>query len=195
MAGTASAGTNQVGTIGSASQPVDIESEDINNADTVTTQDLVVNGTATGPFGSDLQGCRVFLSSDQSYTGGSGRVKLQFDSVVYDSDNNFDTSSHAWTCPKTGLYSVVAQAAHTGTGEDVQIDIGTSSNSLPNGQGFERDNESTSNFTQIGGTTINKYTQGDTIALYFRNRSGSDTIKGGDRVDFSFLEVAFLGSL
>jgi len=51
MAGTASAGTNQVGTIGSASQPVDIESEDINNADTVTTQDLVVNGTATGPFG------------------------------------------------------------------------------------------------------------------------------------------------
>jgi len=67
MSGTASAGTNQVGTIGSASQPVDLESEDINNADTittdtldsttvdnsgtVTTQDLVVNGTATGPFG------------------------------------------------------------------------------------------------------------------------------------------------
>jgi len=67
MAGTASAGTNQVGTIGSPSQPVDLESEDINNADTittdtvdsttvdnsgtVTTQDLVVNGTATGPFG------------------------------------------------------------------------------------------------------------------------------------------------
>jgi len=67
MSGTASAGTNQVGTIGSASQPVDVESEDINNADTittdtldsttvdnsgtVTTQDLVVNGTATGPFG------------------------------------------------------------------------------------------------------------------------------------------------
>jgi len=51
MAGTASAGTNQVGTIGSASQLVDIESEDINNTDTVTTENLVVNGTATGPFG------------------------------------------------------------------------------------------------------------------------------------------------
>jgi len=68
MSGTASAGTNQVGTIGaSPNDLVDIESEDINNADTVTTntldsttvdnsgtvttQDLVVNGTATGPFG------------------------------------------------------------------------------------------------------------------------------------------------
>jgi len=68
MSGTASAGTNQVGTIGSQASPVDLESEDINNADTVTTdtldsttqnnsgtvttQDLVVNGTATGPFGA-----------------------------------------------------------------------------------------------------------------------------------------------
>jgi len=40
MAGTASAGTNQVGTIGSPSQLVDIESEDINNADTITTDTL-----------------------------------------------------------------------------------------------------------------------------------------------------------
>ena len=51
MSGTASAGTNQVGTIGSQASPVDLESEDINNADTVTTQDLVVNGTATGVGG------------------------------------------------------------------------------------------------------------------------------------------------
>jgi hypothetical protein len=54
MSGTASAGTNQVGTIGSASQLVDIESEDINNADTVTTENLVVNNTATGPFGGGV---------------------------------------------------------------------------------------------------------------------------------------------
>jgi len=51
MSGSASAGTQQAGTIGTANDPVDIESEDISNADTVTTQDLVVNGTATGPFG------------------------------------------------------------------------------------------------------------------------------------------------
>jgi len=51
MSGSASAGTQQAGTIGTATDPVDLESEDINNADTVTTQDLVVNGTATGAFG------------------------------------------------------------------------------------------------------------------------------------------------
>jgi len=80
MSGTASAGTTQVGTIGSQASPVDLESEDINNADTVTTdtldsttqnnsgtvttQDLVVNGTATGPFG----GGGIQLSSGDSIT-------------------------------------------------------------------------------------------------------------------------------
>jgi len=54
MSGTASAGTNQVGTIGSQASPVDLESEDINNADTVTTENLVVNNTATGPFGGGV---------------------------------------------------------------------------------------------------------------------------------------------
>jgi len=54
MSGTASAGTNQVGTIGSQASPVDLESEDINNSDTITTQDIVVNGTATGSFGGGV---------------------------------------------------------------------------------------------------------------------------------------------
>jgi len=51
MSGTASAGSSQVGTIGDASNLVDIEAEDIDVSDTLTTQDIVVNGTATGPFG------------------------------------------------------------------------------------------------------------------------------------------------
>jgi len=53
MSGSASAGTQQAGTIGTANDPVDVESEDINNADTVTTQDLVVNGTVTGIANAD----------------------------------------------------------------------------------------------------------------------------------------------
>jgi len=48
MSGTASAGTNQVGTIGdkdaSPPQLVDLHSEDINNADTVTTDTLNAQG-------------------------------------------------------------------------------------------------------------------------------------------------------
>jgi len=55
MSGSASAGTQQAGTIGTPNDPVDVESEDINNADTVTTQDLVVNQNANGPIGPVLE--------------------------------------------------------------------------------------------------------------------------------------------
>ena len=64
MSGTASAGSNQVGTIGDANNLVDIEAEDVNASDTITTQDLVVNGTATGPFG----GGGIVLESGDSIT-------------------------------------------------------------------------------------------------------------------------------
>jgi len=64
MSGTASAGSSQVGTIGDASNLVDIEAEDIDVEDTLTTKDLVVNGTATGPFG----GGGIFLESGDTIT-------------------------------------------------------------------------------------------------------------------------------
>jgi len=102
MSGTASAGTNQVGTIGSQASPVDLESEDINNADTVTTdtldsttvdnsgtvttQDIVVNGTATGPF------------------GGGGVVLEPGDSITVETIANATTSSSFIT-----LYSGTAK--------------------------------------------------------------------------------------
>jgi len=78
MSGTASAGTQQAGTIGTATEPVDVESEDINNADTVTTQDLVVNGTATGPFG----GGGVVLESGDSITVEFTQLDGQSESFV-----------------------------------------------------------------------------------------------------------------
>jgi len=85
-AGTASAGTNQAGIIGSQGSPVDIESEDINNADTVTTQDLVVNGTATGPFNDfnfellDTINSTISANTTKSLsaTGNSGEYLLSF---------------------------------------------------------------------------------------------------------------------
>jgi hypothetical protein len=64
MSGTASAGSSQVGTIGDASNLVDVEAEDIDVSDTLTTQDIVVNGTATGPFG----GGGIVLESGDSIT-------------------------------------------------------------------------------------------------------------------------------
>ena len=195
MAGTASAGTNQVGTIGSASQPVDVESEDINNADTVTTQDLVVNGTATG-VSQELQGCRLFLSSRQNFTADQD-TKIQFDSKVYDTGNNFDTSANDFTCPKTGLYLIVLQArfASGGSGNTRQISIGTSTNHNPVGQGAQFDKRDSETFDCLSTTTLNKYNQGDTIVGFARNIDSNDSIVEGNVADQSFLEVAFLGSL
>jgi len=43
---------------------VDVEAEDIDVSDTLTTQDIVVNGTATGPFG----GGGIVLESGDSIT-------------------------------------------------------------------------------------------------------------------------------
>jgi len=77
MSGSASAGTQQAGTIGTAGAPVDVESEDINNADTLTTQDLVVNGTATGAFGGG-----VVLEAGDSITVENFRIETTNESFV-----------------------------------------------------------------------------------------------------------------
>jgi len=196
ISGTASAGTNQVGTIGSASQPVDLESEDINNADTVTTQNLVVNGTATGPFGSDLQGCRVFLSSDQTLPQNS-RDKIVFDSVVYDDGDNFDTSTHDFTCPETGLYLANLQVLFGGGGiEDYRrVIIGNAAGAKSFGDGSANTSGQTEAGERAGTTTVNKYTQGDTISGYVENDDSSDVLKDSINNFSTFFEVAFLGSL
>jgi hypothetical protein len=195
MAGTASAGTNQVGTIGSASQPVDVESEDINNADTVTTQDLVVNGTATG-VAQDLQGSRVFMATSQIISS-SMSTKVEFDGVNFDSGNNFDTTNHIFTCPESGLYLANLQIAFDGggNGDDRSVIIGTETTANASDEGAFKTNQNSNKSDRMQASTINKYSAGDTIAAYARNKSGSDELLNGSANFRSFFEVAFLGSL
>jgi len=195
MSGSASAGTQQAGTIGTANDPVDVESEDINNADTVTTQDLVVNGTATG-VAQDLQGARVFLSARQNLTAGS-RAKVQFDAETYDSDNNFDTTTHAFTCPQTGVYSVQLQIRYLGGGDNQirEVSIGSSTDAFPNSRGAIQDNRNSQSSESLRAVTVNKYNQGDTIAAHAINFDANDELRDGDKNASTFLEVAFLGSL
>jgi len=196
MSGSASAGTQQAGTIGTATEPVDVESEDINNADTVTTQDLVVNGTATG-VGQDLQACRVFLSADQDISGGLGNNKVEFDSVVYDSGNNFDTTNHNFTCPITGLYFANLHIFFIGGAGDEKrrVSIGNDSDSQPNGKGSFVEKGNAEKFDVMKSITINKYAQNDTIAGYAQNVAGSDILLSGDTATNCFMEIGFLGSL
>jgi hypothetical protein len=145
---------------------------------------------------ANRQGCRVFLSADQSINQGTV-TKIQFDSEVYDSGNNFDTSTHAWTCPQDGLYAVNLQVDFAGGGTDQsrRLRIGTATISGPNDEGaFNRQNSS-DNKDRNSVSTINKYSSDDTIAAYVRNASSTDTLSSGQRSFETFLEVAFLGGL
>jgi len=180
---TADASTGSAGDIGDPNNRPDLF------ADTVDANQLT--GVSTG----DRQGCRVFLSSQQNITS-TTREKIQFDSEVFDSDSNFDTSAHEWTCPEDGLYAVNLQAEFRGTsgGDDIMVNIGSGTSAVPSGSGSQ-----TRLFAEgqrnLSTTTINQYTANDTIAGYARNNSGNDTLGSGDRSVKTFLEVAFLGGL
>jgi len=142
------------------------------------------------------QGCRVFLSSNQSISQNT-ETKIQFDSEVYDSGNNFDTSSHNWTCPQGGLYMANLQIRFASGGNDERrrLSIGTSTSTFPNGEGAGSQHNSSDNSDILSASTINKYNSGDTIAAYVENLDNSDTVDSGSNTLRTFMEVAFLGGL
>jgi hypothetical protein len=177
---------NQLGT---ASNPANVEGFDINAQNSLT-----LNGDPVG--GSNNQGCRVFLSANQSISAGS-RTKIQFDSEVYDSGGNFDTGTHNWTCPENGLYAVTVQIQYNGGGDNQtrQALIGTATDVFPSNTGaFNREISSDSG-DRMAASTINKYASGDTIAAYARNSDASDSLGSGAENFATFMEVAFLGNL
>jgi len=181
---TAEASTGSAGDIGDPNNRPDVF------ADTVDANQL--SGVSAG----DRQGCRVFLSSDQSITA-DNTTKIQFDTEVYDSDGNFDTSTHNWTCPKNGLYAVNLQVRYVGGGNDQtrQVKIGTATDPSPSDEGAANTHSSSDTFDRLSVSTVNKYTSGDKIGGYTSNEDSSDTLQSGPQNIKTFLEVAFLGGL
>jgi len=164
---------------------------DVNNRPDVFADTVDANNVAGA-----RQGCRVFLSSDQNISADI-LTKIQFDSEVYDSDNNFNTSSHDWTCPKDGLYSVNLQVRFQGGGndEDRRVAIGAATDKTPLNEGAFIAHGSSDSGDRISASTINKYNSGDTIAGYVENRNSDDTLSSGPANIRTFFEVAFLGGL
>jgi len=158
--------------------------------------DGTVKTVGADASGANRQGCRVFLGSDQPILVGD-IPKIQFDKKTYDSDNNFDTNTHAWTCPQDGLYSVNLQAEFTsGTNSDErEVIIGESQEPFPIDEGAVKSALNTSTFDRLSVSTVNQYTAGDTIAGYARNGDSNDSLNAGNFNRNCFLEVAFLGGL
>jgi len=179
---SAEAATGSAGQIGDSSNRPDAFLDEAN-----------VNQLTGVSTGGDRQGCRVTLSSSQSISA-SGSAKVQFDTKIYDSDNNFDTSTHEWTCPKDGIYMAVLQLRYSGGSGRKRVIIGNASNAFPNGEGAMYEERNSEN-TNRRATTINKYQSGDTIVGYARNDGANDTVEGGDDNISSYFEVAFLGGL
>jgi len=182
---TADASTGSAGQIG-----------DVNNRPDAFLDEANVNQLTGVSAGADRQGCRVFLSSDQSISQ-TTNAKIQFDSEAYDSGNNFDTSSHNWTCPADGLYVVRLQVRLSAgsNDQDRRVIIGTATSARPSNEGALSRRGSSDRNDRITASTINRYNTGDTIAGYASNRDSSDTLDSGDGAGNAFMEVAFLGGL
>jgi len=120
MSGTASAGSAQVGTIGDPSNLVDVEAEDIDVSDTLTTQDIVVNGTATGPFGGGV----VFEDGDPITEHRAHLVEVSANSfeTIFDVSPAVDVYGGA-------VYGVLASRLRVTFGSTNTITLGNSNDS------------------------------------------------------------------
>jgi len=179
---TAEASTGSAGTIGSTSDRPDLFA------------DQVDANSLTGSVKN--QGCRVFLSSNQNITQGSASI-IEFDSEVYDSDNNFDTATHTWTCPNDGLHAVNVQVQFdSGASDDDRfVRVGRPGNTTPSSEGTNILDSGIDPVSRVSTSTINRYTQGDEIIVDAVNNSNNDELGGGNSNRNTFLEVAFLGGL
>jgi hypothetical protein len=147
-------------------------------------------------FQGGLEACRVFLSTDQSLPAGN-RQQISFDSIDFDSDNNFDTSSNSWTCPQDGLFMSNVQAFFESgaDGDGRVVRIGTNFDPAPTGEGALTLQSDSSTGDRLSATSITRYSQGDTIGFYARNIDSADSLQGGNGSFATFAEVAFLGGL
>jgi len=162
MSGTASAGSSQVGTIGTNTDRVDINAEDIDVSDTITTQDLTVNGTATGvgrytldqtvnSSGSDVTVnlntnsniVKVVFKSLNNNTGGSDAyfIKLQINGVTTSTYTNYRTESGRNINEDAFRFALVEQfAAGTVRGElDLHASSGGVNYNVGNAAGYRID--------------------------------------------------------
>jgi len=178
----AEASTGSAGTIGSNSDRPTIFADDIDA------------NSLTGSVKN--QGCRVFLSSNQNITQGTPAI-IEFDSEVYDSDNNFDTATHTWTCPNDGLHAVNVQVQFNGGASDDArfVRVGRPGNTTPSSEGSNIFDSGNDPGNRVSTSTINRYTQGDEIIVDTVNNSNNDELGGGNSNRNTFLEVAFLGGL
>ena len=131
-------------------------------------------------------GCYVYLSANQSITAGT-ETKINFDTVVYDVQNEYDTTNYRFTANEAGIYVITAS---------IVFDVAASGNRL---RGFLKVN---GNYKLITGyTTADDYyhhitfgkvlrlNAGDYVEIFAKNGTADDTITSSSEYD-TFLSIA-----
>jgi hypothetical protein len=182
---------------GGSAEFTDVESEDINNSDTISTTDLDVSGSAGSLSTDEITNSGTMQTTDLDVTGtatGVGPItktrvfmstrstasKLPLDKVSYDRDNNFTTTNNEYIVPSDGTYDVEFNILGINVTSRVTIDLKRNNQKLVTAE----TTESESNFPTLSGSDTRELSQGDSIFL--ENRNGADVGSGSSN---SFLVV------
>jgi hypothetical protein len=114
----------------------------------------------------------VRLSSNQTISG-AGTATIQFNTITYDLNNNFDTGTFLYTAPVTGYYFVAANISATYSNNNTRT-----LNLLKNGAtvvGYSINLQGASSSSPSGNayTTIINLTAGDTLGFQVVNAGGT----------------------
>jgi len=180
-------------------------------ADELTVENLGTGGaagtvpTSTGTGGLSMsavsgdatsEAVRTSLSSSVVQPSGS-RLKLPFDVKAYDTGNNFDTTTHNYTCPKDGVYvaHLTVQMRNGGSSDKVTLRIskGSSAGSVNKGTLSEVTFANVSFSYIVPISSFSLYTAGDTIAFYVRNNTSSFKLDPGPENFRTHAEIVYLG--
>lgn len=113
-----------------------------------------ITGVSTGGIKTKT---RVFASVQSSAT------PVQFDSITYDPDNNFDTTTHEYIVPANGTYEISFSAFinnSVGAGTNVTFNLQSGNTTL-----FQNQNEAPGDFFSATGSDVRELTNGDPLTL------------------------------
>lgn len=130
---------------------------------------------------------RAYLASNQTGVTDATEVLVNFDTESYDTNNNFNTTTHLYTVPVTGYYQVNAQLSTTSSAENATalvLVVYKNATQVMNTTIY--DNAWTLNSLTGTASDVIYLTAGDTLSVkgYIDVASGTGTFLGGYAATF-----------
>lgn len=140
---------------------------------------------ASTPISGEVIAAKVYLGSNQTISNNTETV-ITFDTIIKDTHSCYDSSNHAWICPKTGWYTIAAAgylgAVNTTGLRRVQVN--------KNGVAIFRGQQTPSSSVDYNqSVTASEYlVAGDYLTVIsFQTSTGSETLTSG--LDITYLSV------